>query len=129
MVLIVEEPILYFPSLVLALSYIIDLKIKKNTDSLITSLLNSVIQRKIKYVINSYKRLLLQQNIFAMDFLKKCCQCYFCSYAACNTAMCIDQWHSIEACGLSSLYCNACCWTLCAPLCIDCKLGDTSKAC
>jgi hypothetical protein len=64
-----------------------------------------------------------------MDFLKKCCQCYWCGYAACNTAMCIDQWHSIEACGLAYLYCDACCWTLCAPLCIDCKLGETGKAC
>ena len=62
------------------------------------------------------------------DFLKKCCQCYWFSTCACNVASCIDQWHSIEACGLSSLYCNACCWTLFAPLCIDCKLGESGPA-
>lgn len=62
------------------------------------------------------------------DFLKKCCQCYCFSGCACNVASCIDQWHSIEACGLASLYCNACCWTLCAPLCIDCKLGESGPA-
>ena len=63
-----------------------------------------------------------------MDFLKKCCNCYCCSYQACGVACCIDTWHSMEACGLAYLFCSACCWTLCAPLCIDCKLGDGGKA-
>ena len=62
------------------------------------------------------------------DFLKKCCQCYWFSGCACNVASCIDQWHSIEACGLSQLYCSACCWTLCAPICIDCKCGESGPA-
>ena len=64
-----------------------------------------------------------------MDFLKKCCQCYCFSQTAYNTAYCVDYWHAVEACGLANLYCEACCWTLCAPLCIDCKCGDTGKAC
>lgn len=63
-----------------------------------------------------------------MDFLKKCCNCYMCSYKAYGVALCIDTWHSCEACGLAYLFCDACCWTLCAPLCIDCKMGDVGKA-
>lgn len=43
-------------------------------------------------------------------------------------ACCIDQWHSVEACGLAYLYCDGCYWSLCAPICINCKLGETSKA-
>lgn len=58
-----------------------------------------------------------------MDFLKKCCNCYFCSYKACGVAMCIDTWHAYEACSLAYLFQDACCWTLFAPICIDCKLG------
>ena len=30
--------------------------------------------------------------------------------------------------GLSYLFCEACCWSLFAPLFIDCKLGETDKA-
>lgn len=60
--------------------------------------------------------------------LKKCCQCYFCSYKACSVACCVDCWHAMEACGLAYLYCDACCWTLCSPICIDCKCGETDKS-
>jgi len=63
-----------------------------------------------------------------MDFCKKCCNWYCCAQQACGVAQCIDGWHAIEACGLSYLFCQACCWTLCAPLCIDCTLGDGGKA-
>ncbi len=62
------------------------------------------------------------------DFVKKCCQCYCFSGTAYNVAFCIDYWHSIQACGLAYLYCDACWWTLFAPLCIDCKLGESNKA-
>lgn len=63
-----------------------------------------------------------------MDFIKKCCQCCCCSYQACGVAQCVDIWHSVEACGQAQIYCDACCWTLCAPLFIDCKMGDGAKA-
>ena len=63
-----------------------------------------------------------------MEFLKKCCQCFCFSECACNAACCIDVWHSCEAFGMACLYCDSCCWTLCAPLCIDCKIGDSGKA-
>ncbi len=61
---------------------------------------------------------------YLMDFCKHCLNCYCCSYQACVTSQSIDNWHATEACGFGCLYCYACCWTLCAPLCIDCKLGD-----
>jgi hypothetical protein len=60
---------------------------------------------------------------------KKVLQCLCLTGTAYNTAMCIDSWHSCEACGLAYLYCDACYWTLCSPICIDCKLGDFGKAC
>ncbi len=63
-----------------------------------------------------------------MDFCKKCCNWYYMSQTACGVAQCIDNWHAIEACGLAYLFCSACCWTLCAPICIDCALGDGGKA-
>ena len=59
----------------------------------------------------------------------KILQCWCFHQNAYNVAACIDYWHAQEACGLSSLYCDACCWTLCAPICIDCKCGDKDKAC
>jgi hypothetical protein len=62
------------------------------------------------------------------EMLKKICQCWCFSSSAYNVAFCIDYWHSVEACGLAYLYCDACYWSLCAPLCIDCKLGETAQA-
>lgn len=63
-----------------------------------------------------------------MEAIKKCCNCCCCSEKAYNVACCIDVWHAYEACGLAYLFCDACCWTLCAPICIDCKLGLSGKA-
>ena len=59
----------------------------------------------------------------------KVLQCLCLTGTAFNTACCIDEWHACEACGLAYLYCDACYWTLCSPICIECKLGDTGKAC
>ena len=58
----------------------------------------------------------------------KVLQCLCCPTHACGRACCIDQWHGMEACGLSYVYCDACCWALCAPICLDLKLGDAGKA-
>ena len=63
------------------------------------------------------------------EFVKKCCQCCWCSQEACGTARFVDVWHGCEACGLAWIYCDLCCWTWCAPLFIDCQLGDFGKAC
>ncbi len=57
------------------------------------------------------------------SFIQKFCQCYCFSNTACGVGMCIDMWHAYEACALAYLYCDACWWTLTAPICIDCKLG------
>ena len=62
------------------------------------------------------------------SMIQKVCQCICCSYKACGVASCIDIWHAFEAYGLAYLYCDSCCWSFCAPLFIDCKLGDTGKA-
>lgn len=52
----------------------------------------------------------------------------FCSGTACGTAQCYNMWSGCEACGLASLNQSACCWALCAPICHECKLGDTNEA-
>lgn len=63
------------------------------------------------------------------DICKKVLQCLCLTGTAYNVGMCIDCWHGTEACGLAYLYCDACYWTLCSPICIDLKIGDTGKAC
>ena len=62
------------------------------------------------------------------SILHKILVCCFCSQTACGTAGCYNCWTSCEACGLAQLHQNSCCWTLCAPICHECKLGDTKKA-
>jgi hypothetical protein len=62
------------------------------------------------------------------DTVKKILQCCCLTSTAYNAAMCIDSWHSIEACGLAYLYCDACWWTLFSPICIDLKIGECGKA-
>lgn len=58
-----------------------------------------------------------------------CLNCYCFSFQAFIVSQCIDNWHALEACGLGCLFTYACCWTLCAPLCIDCELGSRLRAC
>ena len=60
--------------------------------------------------------------------MQKVLQCLCLPCWGCYEAECIDQWHGCEACGLCYLYCDACAWTLCAPICIECKCGDCGKA-
>lgn len=60
--------------------------------------------------------------------LQKVCQCICCSYKACGVAQCIDIWHACEAFQLAYLFCDSCCWSLCAPLFIECKMGETGQA-
>lgn len=62
------------------------------------------------------------------SILNKIAVCCFCSGNACGTAQCYNMWTAIEACGLAQLNQQACCWTLCAPICHQCKLGDTTEA-
>lgn len=64
-----------------------------------------------------------------MSTCAKVLQCLCLTGTAFNAACCIDQWHGCEACGLAYLYCDACWWTLCSPICINLTLGDTGKAC
>lgn len=60
--------------------------------------------------------------------LQKVCQCLCCSYKACGVAQCIDIWHGFEAFQLAYIFCDSCCWSWCAPLFIDCQMGDFGKA-
>ncbi len=60
--------------------------------------------------------------------LNKVLVCLCCSATACGTAQFYNQWTSCEACGLANLNQQACCWTLCAPICHQCKMGDTTEA-
>lgn len=56
--------------------------------------------------------------------INKICTCICCCECACCVGECIDQWHSIEACGFAYLECGNCCWTVFAPICHSCSLGD-----
>lgn len=60
--------------------------------------------------------------------MAKVLQCLCIPCDAFSRACCIDCWHGYEACGLSYLYCGACYWSLCAPICIEMKCGDSGKA-
>ena len=62
------------------------------------------------------------------SMVQKVCQCICCSYKACGVAQCIDIWHACEAYQLAYLFCDSCCWSWCAPLFIECKMGDFGKA-
>lgn len=62
-----------------------------------------------------------------MEFCKKFGQCCCYSQGACNCSCFVDCWWSVEGQALASLYCCSCCWQVCAPLCIECKMGDWSK--
>jgi len=62
-----------------------------------------------------------------MNCCRQCMNCYCCSCFACNTSQFINNWQACEACGYSFLFCYASCWTLCAPICIECKYGSTQS--
>ena len=42
-------------------------------------------------------------------------------------ASCYDEWSAAEACGLGYLNCAGCAWTVFAPVCHQCTLGDCGK--
>jgi len=71
---------------------------------------------------------LLSYHLSWINFCKKCCNCYSCSYQSCGVACCIDSWHYTEVCGLAYLFFSVCYRKICVPLCIYCKLGDGGKA-
>ena len=50
--------------------------------------------------------------------------CCCCSEVSCCVAQCIDMWAAYEACGLAYINCGSCCWTVCAPICHTCSIGD-----
>lgn len=60
-----------------------------------------------------------------MNIVNKICTCLCCYSCACSTAQCIDCWHAYEACGIANIECGNCCWTIFAPICHSCSLGDT----
>lgn len=59
-----------------------------------------------------------------MNFVNKVFTCLCCYSCACNAACCIDIWHAYEACGIANIECGNCCWTICAPICHSCTIGD-----
>ena len=59
-----------------------------------------------------------------MNTANKIFTCICCSNVACQAAMCIDQWHAIEACCSAYIECGNCCWTVFAPVCHTCTIGD-----
>lgn len=60
------------------------------------------------------------------SILHKILVCCFCSSNACGTAQCYNMWTGYEACGLANLNQRAC--RLYAPICHQCKMGDTAEA-
>lgn len=65
---------------------------------------------------------------YKMNFCRQCVNCYCCSYWACSNSIFINCWQALESCGFSYLYCSACFWALCAPICIDCEIGSGQTA-
>ena len=63
-----------------------------------------------------------------MNTANKIFTCLCCSGIACEAACCIDQWHAIEACGFAYIECGNCCWTICAPICHTCTVGEFGTA-
>lgn len=59
-----------------------------------------------------------------MNIVNKICVCCCCSGWACQDACCIDYWHAVEACGFAQLEQGNCCWTIFAPICHTCSIGD-----
>jgi hypothetical protein len=62
------------------------------------------------------------------SIVNKIAVCLCCSTTACGTGQCYDIWTAVEAYGFCALNCQACCWALCAPICHECKMGDTKEA-
>lgn len=62
-----------------------------------------------------------------MECLKKFGQCCCLSQGACNCSCFVDCWWSVESQALAGMYCCSCCWTVCSPICIECKMGDCGK--
>lgn len=62
------------------------------------------------------------------SMLNKIAVSCFCSQTACGVAQCYNMWTCCESCGLANLNQSACCWALCAPICHECKMGDTGEA-
>ncbi len=54
--------------------------------------------------------------------------CLCCSHTACQVGACYNCWTGCESYGLCALNCQGCCWSLCAPICHQCKMGDTTEA-
>lgn len=63
-----------------------------------------------------------------MSIINKICTCLCCHQTACHVGECYDCWTACESCGLAQLQCGACCWSLCAPICHTCSMGDTTVA-
>lgn len=63
-----------------------------------------------------------------MDFCRQCMNCYCFSCWACTNSIFINCWQTLESCGFSYLYCLACSWAFCAPVCIDCQIGSCEAA-
>lgn len=63
----------------------------------------------------------------SMGMLNKVCTCLCCHECACGVGECYDTWTACESCGLAYLQCGACCWTICAPVCHSCTMGDVGK--
>lgn len=62
-----------------------------------------------------------------MSIVNKIFICLCCSETSCAFASCYDEWASTQACALGCLNCWGCCWTICAPICHTCSIGDFSK--
>ncbi len=63
-----------------------------------------------------------------MNIVNKICTCLCCFECACSTACLIDYWHGCEASGLSCIECGNCCWSIFAPICHSCSIGDCGNA-
>ncbi len=52
------------------------------------------------------------------NIVKKTLVCCCCWQFACGVAACYNLWDACEACGFAHINHQACCWALCAPICL-----------
>lgn len=74
--------------------------------------------------MNSKNNKIGTKDSFIRKSLVFCC----CWPIACGVAASMNMWDACDAYGFACLHHQECWWTLCSPICLSSKCGDTKKA-